>query len=333
LETFVVPLIVAAAIIFLFYYFYKFTPLQVSVSVVLLSMVATIIVGIGESLGYPMYEYLGFNPAVIALRPWMIYTVITSIFVHGGFLHWLFNSLVLMFLCSYFEYLVGKRNFMKVFIFSAITADLVHLIITLTIFRSIYGPIVTSAMLRVTLVGASGAIFGVLAAYAILFPTHRVTMFVGFIPLPGVPIYFAVMITLLFEFMAIIYQPFSTIAHTAHVGGAIGGIIYAYYIHESTPVMPKTIFPRPRRRYAPKRASFWPLKKEYRFDILREFAYSPYDEELLQRAIDDEEYRDYWISRLINGKPCPVCGFSLEYDDIDGVVRCINCGYEVRIKE
>ena len=332
MEELVVPLIVAATIIFLFYYFYKFTPLQVSVSVVLLSMVATIIVGIGESLGYPMYEYLGFNPAVIALRPWTIYTVITSIFVHGGFLHWLFNSLVLMFLCSYFEYLVGKRNFMKVFIFSAITADLVHLIITLTIFRSIYGPVVTSAMLRVTLVGASGAIFGVLAAYAILFPTHRVTMFVGFIPLPGVPIYFAVMITLLFELMAIIYQPFSTIAHTAHVGGAIGGIIYAYYIHERRSVIPKRVFPRS-RRYSSRRASLWPIKKEYRFDVLRKFVYSPYDEELLQRAIDDEEYRDYWISRLINNKPCPVCGFSLEYDDIDGVVRCINCGYEVRIRE
>jgi len=297
-------------------------------------MVATILVGIGESLGYPMYEYLGFNPAVIALRPWMIYTVITSIFVHGGFLHWFFNSLVLMFLCSNFEYLVGKRNFMKVFIFSAITADLVHLVITLTLFRSIYGPVVTSAMLRVTLVGASGAIFGILAAYAILFPTHRVTMFVGFIPLPGVPIYLAVMITLLFEAMAIIYQPFSTIAHTAHVGGAIGGVIYALYIHESTYVQPGRPFYRKRRRiYTPKRVSYWPLRREYNFDILREFVYSPYDEELLQRAIEDEEYRDYWISRLINGKPCPRCGFSLEYDDIDGIVRCINCGYEVRIKE
>ncbi|RLF66186.1 MAG: hypothetical protein DRN30_02585 [Thermoplasmata archaeon] len=330
-----VPVLTAVTILVLFYYFYRYTPLSVSMSVVLLSMVATILVSFGESLGYPMYEYLGFNPAVIAVKPWTIYTVLTSIFVHGGFTHWLFNSLALMLLCSSFEHMVGKKEFMKVFILSAIAAELTHVIITLTLFRNIYGPVVTRLMLKVTLVGASGAIFGILAAYAILFPHHRVVMFIGFLPLPGIPIGLAAFIIILMQVFAMLFQPFSTTAYTAHVGGAIGGVVYAYLIYGKTQPSYGFGYPSSRGMFSRRRrfkVPFVPSKPKYDFDALKEFVFSPYDEELLRRAMEDEEYRDYWISKLVSTKTCPKCGFYLEYDDVEGVIRCINCGYTVKIK-
>ena len=330
-----VPVITGVALIALFYYLYRFTPLSVSMSVVLLSMVATILVSIGSELGYPMYEYLGFNPAIIAIKPWAVYTIITSIFVHGGFMHWFFNSIALLFLCSSFEAIVGKREFMKVFILSAIAAELTHVVITLTLLRSIYGPEITRLMLRASLIGASGAIFGILAAYAVLFPHHRVTMFFWFIPLPAIPIGVAAFIIILMQVFAVFFQPALPTAYTAHVGGAIGGVVYAYLIYKKG--MGAGYRPRPRARsmFSRKRVAFPGIipRHRYDFDALREFVYSPYDEELLRRAIEDEEYRDYWISKLVSNKMCPKCGFYLEYDDVEGIIRCINCGFKVKIKK
>lgn len=76
--------------------------------------------------------------------------------------------------------------------------------------------------LTIPAIGASGAIFGVLAAFAILFPFRMVISFVGFIPVP-LP---AIVFVLLSVWLATVYVITGAnphIAHTAHIGGFLAG--------------------------------------------------------------------------------------------------------------
>ena len=78
-------------------------------------------------------------------------------------------------------------------------------------------------------VGASGAIFGVLAAYAILFPFRRLVVFIGF----GFLILPAYAIALIFAFIETLYVVVGAVdyvAHTAHLGGLIIGALMTIII-------------------------------------------------------------------------------------------------------
>ena len=74
--------------------------------------------------------------------------------------------------------------------------------------------------------GASGALFGVMAAFAILFPNTELYLF--FIPFP-IKAKYLIGGYILFEIYNSIYQPDDHIAHLAHVGGAIVGTAFVLY--------------------------------------------------------------------------------------------------------
>ncbi len=318
----------SAAIIFaLFFFLYKFSRLPVTYIIVLTSVVATILCEAASYVWGPagqalMYMLLGFNPAVVYHFPWMIYTVFTSIFVHGGFFHLLMNSIVLLFLCTYFESLVGRRRYLLLFLTSAFFAEAFHTIASLTLYPELMGPYYASRAFLATLIGASGGIFGIMTAFAVMYPRQRITIFVGFFPLPNVPLFLAVGIAVAMEVVNMFFQPWSTVAHAAHVGGAIvGGIYGAYYrIHGYKRVRTPE---KPKRRKSP---------KVYNLESLYQFVYSTWDKDIYNRILEDDEFREYWIGKLVNGKPCPNCGSPLRYDEASGEAVCDSCGYKLKIR-
>jgi len=140
---------------------------------------------------------LGLTPALLSQQPW---TMISSMFVHGSIWHILFNMISLYFLGSFFFRAAGERNFLAVFFLGGLAGNI--------LFALLANPLSTG-------IGASGAVFAIGGALAILVP--RVPVFILFIPVP-IPLWAAIIIFFLFSFLP-------RIAWQAHLGGLLLGLI------------------------------------------------------------------------------------------------------------
>ena len=133
-----------------------------------------------------------------------LWRFVTAIFLHGGFLHLLYNLFALALFGSILEKYIGSKKFLFVFFVTGIFANLISI--------NYYD----------ASLGASGAIFGLLAGFALLFPNTELMLL-----FPPIPIKAKYLIGgyLAFEIYSSIYRAGDQIAHLAHVGGAIVGII------------------------------------------------------------------------------------------------------------
>jgi membrane associated rhomboid family serine protease len=135
-------------------------------------------------------------------------TLITSMFLHGGIDHLVLNMLVLLISGDGCERAMGSSRFLAFYIICGVGSGLFHTY--------------TTPDPSITAIGASGAIFGVLAAFAILFPFRMVISFIGFIPIPLPAIVF-VGLSVWFATVYVITGANPHIAHTAHIGGFLAG--------------------------------------------------------------------------------------------------------------
>jgi membrane associated rhomboid family serine protease len=164
-----------------------------------------------------IYKY-GFIPSNFNFL-----NIITAMFLHGGFFHIFSNMLFLFIFGDNVEDVLGHLRFLIFYIFWGICAALL---------QAFFYP-----NSSVPMIGASGAISGVLGAYFIFFPTSRILSFV-FIPflyvgLAEIPALFYLGIWFLNQF---IQGTFSTllnistgIAFWAHIGGFVAGLITALF--------------------------------------------------------------------------------------------------------
>jgi membrane associated rhomboid family serine protease len=142
-------------------------------------------------------NFLGLTPALLSQHPW---TIISSMFVHGSVWHILFNMISLYFLGSFFIRAVGDRSFLAVFFLGGLAGNI--------LFALLANPFSTG-------IGASGAIFALGGALAVMVP--RVPVFIFFIPIP-IPLWIAIIIFFLFSFLP-------SIAWEAHLGGLLLGLV------------------------------------------------------------------------------------------------------------
>jgi membrane associated rhomboid family serine protease len=167
-----------------------------------------LILFIVTSIAPNVLEYLGLIPFIIADRPW---SIITSIFVHGGIWHILANMFTLFFFGRYINTLLGRRKFLIVYFVGGILGNLLYLLIAL------YTPFGESISI---VVGASGAVFAMGGVLAVMRPKIRVIIFP--IPVP-IPLWFAVIGGFL------IISVFPGIAWQAHLGGLAWGLAIGYF--------------------------------------------------------------------------------------------------------
>jgi len=131
--------------------------------------------------------------------------IITHMFMHGDFRHLLFNMLGLLFLGPLVEQSLGPKRFLIMYLASGLAASLLQMI-----------------LVKGAVVGASGGVYGVLAAFATMFPNLELMLM--FIPIPIKAKYVATGLILIGLIMGI-SGGMSGIAHYAHVGGAVMGFI------------------------------------------------------------------------------------------------------------
>jgi len=173
---------------------FRLTPIWVLIAVNLLFFIATAIVP-------GLIFLLGLQPARFLHWPW---TIITNLFVHSSLWHIIANMLTLYFFGTYFMKLVGEIRFLTVYFGGGILGNILFILL---------GPPFSIA------VGASGAIFALGGALAIMRPNLRV--FIIPIPVP-LPLWVAVIGGFL------ILSFFPNIAWQAHLGGLLLGFVAGY---------------------------------------------------------------------------------------------------------
>lgn len=159
---------------------------------------------------YSEYEKI-FALYVPYLKKYFLFSqYLTYQFMHGGFLHLLFNMLALYMFGRYIERQIGSLPFLKLYLLGGIFAGICHLV-----FVNAYGTPV---------VGASGAICAVLAAFAIMNPNTKLMVFLGFIPVIMKARTMVLLYALYTLVMALIGG--GNVAHLAHLGGLLFGFMY-----------------------------------------------------------------------------------------------------------
>ncbi len=147
-------------------------------------------------------ETLGFTPRYALARPW---TFITYMFVHAGLWHLFFNMLALFFFGPPVEEQLGPREFIKYYAISGIVGGAV-----LAFFFAPNG----------LLVGASGAVYAVMLAFAVFWPNMPIYIW-GIFPVK------AKWLVLAFGIMSLMMmRGGGNVAHWAHLGGLGVGLVY-----------------------------------------------------------------------------------------------------------
>jgi membrane associated rhomboid family serine protease len=138
------------------------------------------------------------------------YQVVTYAFLHGSVPHLLFNMLGLYMFGAPLERALGPKRFVFYYLACVVSAAITQLVVL-----GIAGTFVPT-------VGASGGVFGLLLAYAVMFPHHRIMLLFPPIPMPArrfAALYAGI------ELALGIVGTSSGVAHFAHLGGMIGGFL------------------------------------------------------------------------------------------------------------
>jgi len=160
-------------------------------------------------------NYFGLVPELVLTRGW-IWQVATYAFVHADVIHILFNMLIVWMFGVDLERRWGAAAFTKFYMICAIGAAATVIAVSLLPFDG------SRAMYVASTVGASGACYGLLMAWAVLFPTREILLFFVF----PVQARYAVMIFGALAFFSGLSSGGGTVAHFAHLGGLVAGYLY-----------------------------------------------------------------------------------------------------------
>jgi membrane associated rhomboid family serine protease len=166
-------------------------------------------------------QVTGHRFAIPGLGPTAIpvyFTLITSMFMHGGIAHIAGNMLYLWIFGDNIENAIGHKRYLLFYLLCGIIASLSHVFATKLLGQDLLIPSL----------GASGAISGVLGAYILLFPRRRVTMFfVRFIT--HVSAFWAIGIWIVFQIVSGLGMLGGSdtggVAYAAHIGGFLAGLV------------------------------------------------------------------------------------------------------------
>jgi membrane associated rhomboid family serine protease len=164
----------------------------------------------------------GGQVITVGFRPWQ---VVTYAFMHGGFTHILFNMFALYMFGGAIERTFGARHFIVYYFVCAIVAAVAQLLVVKYFTHGFYPTI-----------GASGAIFGLLLAFGMLYPQEKV--FLIFLPIP-MPAWLFVIGYAAVELFLGVTGTQAGVAHFAHLGGMLGGIVLIQYWRGRLPIKPK----------------------------------------------------------------------------------------------
>jgi membrane associated rhomboid family serine protease len=179
------------------------------------------------------------------------YQIASHMFMHGGLMHLFFNMFALWMFGSPLEQVWGPKRFLIFYFVCALGAALLHEFVNYVQIQSVVSELTPAQiatvhnqgfeaimgnknfsnasmaqynlLINVPVVGASGAIFGLLLGFGMLFPNTRLMLL--FLPVPIKAKYFVIGYGLIELFSGVLNRPGDNVAHFAHVGGMLFGFI------------------------------------------------------------------------------------------------------------
>jgi len=159
-------------------------------------------------------DFFGLVPKSVVHDFWL-WQPITYLFLHGHPFHLLMNMLILWFFGSEIEMKMGERRFLFFFLLCGVGGAVANIAVSYLFFP---------ARIATTVIGASGAVYGILAAYGLFFRDRYLLLLFIF---PVKAMYFALIMFGLE--LAMGFQQKDLVAHFAHLGGLLAGGGYVYF--------------------------------------------------------------------------------------------------------
>jgi membrane associated rhomboid family serine protease len=161
--------------------------------------------------GDALLEAFALWPLGTLFQPWQL---LTYAFLHAGFAHIFFNMFAVYMFGAALEHFWGSRRFVVFYFACVLSAGATQLV-----FTSLSGSTEATA-------GASGAVFGLLLAFAMYFPRQRIILLFPPIPMPA---WLFVTLYGVLELVLGVTNTEAGVAHFAHLGGMLGGAIVILY--------------------------------------------------------------------------------------------------------
>ena len=204
------------------------------IAINVLVFLATIVL---DRYGYDLNSLLGLH--LFLADDFKPFQIVTYMFMHGGFMHLFFNMFALYMFGRVLEMVWGPTRFLIFYRFTGVGAGIIQEIVQYLYYSiqlSMYSGVDFGAGLIVPMaqylnmwvtVGASGAVYGILLAFAMNFPNER--LFVMPFPFPIKAKYFVLIFGAIELFTGLGNSAGDNVAHFAHLGGMLFGLILILY--------------------------------------------------------------------------------------------------------
>jgi membrane associated rhomboid family serine protease len=172
------------------------------------------------------YQVPGLQPTPISVY----ITLLTSMFMHGGFAHLFGNMLYLWIFGDNLEDALGRRRYLAFYLLTGVLASFAHILTT----------VIFGGDPRIPSLGASGAISGVLGGYVLLFPKRRVKVLIIRV-IQEVPAYVAIGLWFVFQLVSglgMLGGQGGGVAYGAHIGGFVAGVVLVKLFAMGRPLTP-----------------------------------------------------------------------------------------------
>lgn len=254
--------------------------------------------------GRPLAIDLGFIAApFVAGEAW--WTPLSSMFVHAGLLHIFGNLFILLTAGPSLEERIGAKRFLLIYFVSGFAAVAAHT-----------GLAYTTNLVDINsiAVGASGAIFGVLTAFAVRFPREQLPI-IFFVFVRWMPSFVVLLIHLAFNLVYLLSDTFGRaggIAWWGHFAGFLVGLAWAYRLPQHDPTGVPT-----GSAGLPDADKLAPLATTYELkEILQRIRqFTP-----TARTKHDDTFAQAWVDKFLAKATCPTCGQNFHREGMNA--RC-----------
>ncbi len=264
----------------------------------------------GHQLLSPLIQYFALTPALVVER-FYVWQVATYMFLHGNMLHIFFNMYALLIFGIPIEQEWGSRRFLLYYLFTGIGAGVSIFFINLLT----QGPGYVNPT-----IGASGAVFGLLLAFGMLYPNAQLLIFF-FIPVRAK---YLVVIYGLIELYLELSSATSNISHVGHLGGIFFGLLYFFIFRRRSLSFKSRLIKSQilknisavRSQAAEEQAVEADTKREYKISLLKKLEQAGY----ASLSDDDVQFINYM--RIMHGESEGMCK-EIDFNSDDPY--CLKC--------